>query len=624
MVFNPEHLPVELDNVSYQIALDQYARTTVPALREQRDNSKEAGENTLDTTGTWTRSQTDWSYGAGQTHFDLDDSDRRRFNSSSGIDPWTKGQITLLPIAESKKTGLNNNLIVRRVGTYLYFVDGQTVSFTSDPTAVTPTWITFTARSGHAITDLTSDSTHIYLAFGSGAAIARATINNNSIDGSWPASGTQSAELLELASGRLIGALAANIFEIGANGAKLASSLDYTPSFTTTTWVGVTGGPSGIYVASNSDNTGTIHHVDVSPSDGTLSTPVIGGQLPHGESINSILAYGGLLLIASSEGFRTALIDTNSNAVSIGPVIDKGGEAYCVETSGRFAWWGGNNGKVYRADLSIFTSPLVPAWAEDLVSVSVLKNEIQSIARVGNKTYFVDKSQGCYGESGTGVKVTTGTLTIGEVSWSTVAPKLLRNVIVRQDRDQYTFGNTEYNQSLASYREDSLQYRGIPQAALIGSIKFNATNDNNASSLLTLVSHVAQNFDFVEESSVSYKFEIILGRDDDESNRAPIIEDWMTTCLVVPNRVDEIILPIVLRRQVLTNRNSGAPVAYSSNLQFSSIRARMQSGVVVVYKEGDRSETVTIERISMKPERLSDDGSWWEGILLVRLLTVPT
>ena len=76
--FNAESLPVELDGVAYLVDTRQYSRTTVPALREQRDTSKEPGENTLDTTGAWVRSQTDWSLGAGQEHFDLDDSDRRR------------------------------------------------------------------------------------------------------------------------------------------------------------------------------------------------------------------------------------------------------------------------------------------------------------------------------------------------------------------------------------------------------------------------------------------------------------------------------------------------------------------------------------------------------------------
>ena len=50
----------------------------------------------------------------------------------------------------------------------------------------------------------------------------------------------------------------------------------------------------------------------------------------------------------------------------------------------------------------------------------------------------------------------------------------------------------------------------------------------------------------------------------------------------------------------------------------------MDSGLSMIYKEGDRTDTVTIERLEMQSERLSDDGGWWEGTLLVRLLTVPS
>ena len=159
MAFNSESLPVELDGVAYLVDTTQYARTTVPALREQRDTSKEPGENTLDTSGAWTRSQTDWSYGAGQTHFDLDDSDRRRFHTSSGVNPWSKGSITLLPITEQKKSASSTNQKVRRVGSYLYFIDAETVCYTSGPTSAPATWQSFTARAGYNVTDIDSDGT---------------------------------------------------------------------------------------------------------------------------------------------------------------------------------------------------------------------------------------------------------------------------------------------------------------------------------------------------------------------------------------------------------------------------------------------------------------------------------
>jgi hypothetical protein len=250
---------------------------------------------------------------------------------------------------------------------------------------------------------------------------------------------------------------------------------------------------------------------------------------------------------------------------------------------------------------------------------------VTSIARIAGKTYFGAQGDGVYGESGTGVKVATGTLTIGEVSWSTVVPKLLRSVEVRQDRAQYTFGEVDYRQSGGiDYRHNTYSYRGDPVAAFLGGIQFSATNDNNVTDTLTLSQGVPSDFTFTSQSSVSYKFLITMTRDTDDTTIGPIIADWQTTCVVTPKRVDEIIAPIVLRRQVLTSRNSGTPATYDSNGVFTSLRNRMEAGVTVDYNEGSRAEKVTIERLSMQPERLSDDGSWWEGTLVVRLLTVPS
>ena len=128
----------------------------------------------MDTSGAWTRSQTDWSYGAGQTHFDFGDSDRRRFSSSTGIDPWTKGEITLLPITEEKLNQTGTNLKVHRIGTYLYMAYGSVLAWVSDATPASFTisgsnsidFSTSTpSRSGN-ITDFHSDGTYVYVAFG--------------------------------------------------------------------------------------------------------------------------------------------------------------------------------------------------------------------------------------------------------------------------------------------------------------------------------------------------------------------------------------------------------------------------------------------------------------------------
>lgn len=637
MSFNAESLPVELDGVSYLVDARQYGRTTVPALREQRDTSGEAGENALDTSGAWTRSQTDWSYGAGQTHFDLADSDRRRFNTSVGVDVWTKGEATLLPITETganTPTFTTGDIITERVtnaaGTeYLYVANGTSLYLSSNPAAASPTWTTITV--GGTTTSITSDGTNVYLGF-DGVIVAQQSVIGSS---STSAFGSLDPNLIKIVAGRVIAADDNAIYELDAAGAKATSSLDYSLPLASSVWVDVDAGPGGIYAAANTEETGAVYHIGVSSTDGTLTTPTIAGELPRGEKINAILVYGPVLCIASSKGFRTALIDTNSNGITIGPVIETGGEAYELEADGQFVWWGSGYGNTFRADLTRFTDTLVPAYASDLISAAsaTAADLVKGVTRLNNggspKLFLGVVSGGAavlQRESRTGEKVASGTLNIGECSWSTVAPKLLRSVTVRQDRTQYTFSDPAitYGETGTTYNQTGYWYRGNPVSAFLGTLTFAATNDANVTDTLTLTSGVPSDFTFTTQSSVSYEFVITMSRDGSDTTKGPIVGDWLTFAIATPSRVDEIILPIVLRRQVLTSRNSGAPATFDSGSIFSTLRQRMESGVTLTYKEGTRSENVTIDRISMSPDRLSDDGAWWEGTLTVRLLTVPS
>ena len=80
----------------------------------------------------------------------------------------------------------------------------------------------------------------------------------------------------------------------------------------------------------------------------------------------------------------------------------------------------------------------------------------------------------------------------------------------------------------------------------------------------------------------------------------------------------------MLQRDVVSARGSGIPKRFDSSETFTRLRNLMENGEDISYQEGDRVETVTIERLEMQPDRLSDNGAWWEGTLLVRLLTVPS
>lgn len=81
-----------------------YRRVTAQYRKQQIDQSREPGEQTL--TGWWTRSQSSFHYGQGIKFFEplQDESLRFQYTESKGMDVWTKGQATLLKSIDNVHT----------------------------------------------------------------------------------------------------------------------------------------------------------------------------------------------------------------------------------------------------------------------------------------------------------------------------------------------------------------------------------------------------------------------------------------------------------------------------------------------------------------------------------------
>ena len=168
---------ISIDGRGYLVDLTGFRRRTIPAQKEQRDTGGDVGENTLSDVGQWIRSQTDWSHGAGQEHYDLSDSDRRRFHTSKNVDIFTKGRLSMLKAIDTKETGANTNLYARVVnGTVFYFSDGTDLKYGDPNAAADPDYSSTTTPMGGTIEDWTSDGTSVYAAVGS--AVKKATVSS--------------------------------------------------------------------------------------------------------------------------------------------------------------------------------------------------------------------------------------------------------------------------------------------------------------------------------------------------------------------------------------------------------------------------------------------------------------
>lgn len=634
MVHRAERLPVTLtidaDVHSYSIDVEQYRRTTIPTLREQRDTSDEPGEQSIDSQF-WLRSQTDWSFGAGQTFYDHANSNRGRFSASSGVDVWTEGQISLLPICESKNdTFAWTDVKMKMLGSYMYVAQGTNLYFSNSFNSADAdvNWSTVTAlASPQTITDIASDGTNVFIAYGSARAVATVAVGSTSQPTSL---GSHTPDFIRIVGGRLFFLDGSNIAEIASNGNKVSGSIDHDLPHAGT-WVTVCSGPVGFYAAENTNNTGSIKFISVAAADGLLDEPQQVAELPRGEEINDMVSYAGILAIATTKGLRIAAMDAGSGSVTYGPVIDDVGEVHSLAADERFVWFGGGSGKVYRADLSRFTETLVPAWAADVVSVKdetaggadASPGNVMFIARALGKTYFTDSTNGVQGEKSTGELVASGTLTVGDVSWNSQFDKVLRNIEIRYAPSALSATNNQYSESGVEYSGSSTQYAGAASSAG-GSITATVTNDENVSVTTgNLTNKVATNITtLVPELSEAFKVKLNLTRDS-VVTAGPIIESWRIQAFPAPTRVDEIIVPIILKTRVATSRGRGSAIGYDTKAEYNALKTAMANREIITYQEGSQTDTCVIDQIAMSAEKLSDDGNWWEGTCTVRLLTVP-
>jgi hypothetical protein len=101
---NAEDYDVAIGGIPFILAptdINPYQRETAPYRKDQFDNSKEPGEQSL--TGWWIRSQSSFHGGSGIKFYDptSGESTGYRFADSQGINVWTKGQASLLKEATS-------------------------------------------------------------------------------------------------------------------------------------------------------------------------------------------------------------------------------------------------------------------------------------------------------------------------------------------------------------------------------------------------------------------------------------------------------------------------------------------------------------------------------------------
>jgi hypothetical protein len=164
----PDIFPIAINGREYMV--DQKANTFTrgfePRVRDSVDQSTTPGEAAINPQGLWRRGESSWHLGSGQKYADTADAQDYRFYTSQGVNPWTKGQLTLLKGVAESLDSANTNLMLAETDTRVYVVDGQDLKYSTDPFASSPTWNTASGLPASLTPrDIASDGKNVYLTY---------------------------------------------------------------------------------------------------------------------------------------------------------------------------------------------------------------------------------------------------------------------------------------------------------------------------------------------------------------------------------------------------------------------------------------------------------------------------
>lgn len=431
----PGKYPIGIAGRGYNLDLKsgQFSHQTIPLLKPQQDSSNQVAESSLNPEGLWRRSQDSWHEGAGQTYLDKPDSSAARFRSSTGIDPWTKGEITLLndTFRTYNVTGgvIGENLRLVTAGDFVYMAFDTTLCFLNDPlNDISASGITTcdiqAGEASQTINSITSDGNFVYAALGLNGIhrTARGTTTSSHYS-------DLQASLVGYTLGRLMAARQNSIYNVTATGAAPTALLTHpNPDFT---WVGFAEGKGHIFAAGFSGDKSLIYKTGIKPDGTALEVPSPAGQLPDGEVVRSIYGYLGFILIGTDNGVRFSIPDNNGN-LEIGALIETNSAVKCFEGQGSFVWFGwtnysGTKTGLGRIDLKTIVNGVAPAYASDLMATT--QGVINSIITFNGRRLFTIAQVGTYVEAT--YRVPSGQIDSGLIGYGIPEEKIAIYVDVR-------------------------------------------------------------------------------------------------------------------------------------------------------------------------------------------------
>lgn len=621
---------------------------SVPLLRDQADQSDEPGEQSISPTMLWRRTQDSWHLGAGQSRYDRKTSNRYRFNTSKGINPWTIGQLTLLPMATpglpmgastgacfGQVVGSNyyviDNARIRRCSQTDYNTWAPFIGYSLTLTSTSITGVTAT----HAPNAVASDGNKVWISYGQ--------------DGLWqtdPSITTASAWLtgnvtaLGYAKGRIFACTAPAGGTSGilynplpaATGALSGSTYSFDPGSIGFTWTAIGEGVNCAYAGGYNGDQSRIYAITVNAAGTGLNVPLIAATLPPGEIVRSIYSYLNYTLIGTDKGVRFAVADSNNN-LQLGALIPTNSPVYDFEGQDRFVWFTWTNYDslstgLGRLDLKNFTDDLTPAYASDIMTYTDLTDApggpivvappstpFQGTVRtvgtwLGKRVFTVDgpttasgynSGGGAFIEHPLGHTPPSGTINTGAIGFGVGDSKMAVYADARHDPLNGVV--------IVQMTTDT----GTPTA--LGANKVQGSTG------------ATQPYPANQIRGAEFALDITLSHTPDGTDNgttlypvytgSPLLHSWTLRAIPLPQRILQWTVPLTFASKVHPNR--GAARAMDVDAERSYLRSLYKSGDLVPYQETNTSTLVQVYDMNEILTKLTEDHLTYESIFVVVL-----
>jgi len=626
-------LPIRLGDRKYNIDLSRLARATIDPIRQGYDTQGQPGEQSLNQAGVWKRTRSDWELGAGQQDADMMESTLREYHTSLGIDPWTKGEIKLHKATSKTSTPAftTDNVFLSTGGDYVYMTEDEDIYASLDGGQTWPT--TFTMTVPNTIKGIASDGTNLFVADQVGVATVTGVAPHATA--LWPLVG---AADVWVANGYLLASVGPRLTHLSGTLAAPtvpATSGDIaTDAFTQVDeWKEVIGTPVGIFAAGNKGTRGRIYYVGINDSTSALAAPVIAAELPDGETVNTLVEYGGIVIIGTSKGIRTAQI-AGEGYLTYGPRVSIAGGVTCLEEQGEFIWfsWSNKDGThtgLGRLGLSEFTGQLIPAYASDLMAVA--QGPIRGLATVTidgeDRRLFTVYDSVTPANTGAWLEdaatyVTSGTLNEGRFRWgitelkSVVSVDMRHSTLLPDESVAMTVTDDRGGTATVTSAADGTVTPGVRSIASAEPLSAGGTGMNPVQG------------EFIIPSLT------LTG----PGTSTPTLYRWTVRAIPMPFVAEIIQLPIILTERTEYERREVYQDIYE---EYAYIKNLLEDRDLALFIMGDETKNVYVsgvayEQGSLTQWTVSDHGpvtsveeptgerrdKWPAGILTVTLITV--